>query len=368
MPESKTILAGIVVVVILLAAAAYLYMRGPAEAPATETTPPTTGTETTSPPEETTTQYVIRWGTSRTGSSGYRALTTLTKVLGDELPNFEFTVVPTAGAVASMKEFATGQLDGCYAADIGFKEMYSFTGRFEGFKDQAKRMPLQTLWVYTIDIGIAIPKEYAGQFQCWSDLSGKKVFTLPKGWDTGTALRKALDTLGINYEHIELDLDAVATALKRGDIVATGVYITGESSLAPWIRQLEVQVDLVILNPCPDEIQKLREAGIPVSEVPIQGIFSKDVGVDTFKGVRIYYGFHFGNNIPEDAVYQILVTIEKNLDKLAQLDPAFSQIAEDFVGFQVEAIQASKDIPVHPGLAKYLKEKGVWSDEWTIGT
>jgi len=345
------VLVGIVIIVIIIAIAAYIFIGG---AP-TETTP-------------TTTKVAIQWGTSRTGSSGYRALSTLASLVSQEMPEVEITVVPTAGAVASMKAFARGELDACYAADIGFREMYSFIGRFEGFKSEAKRMPLQTLWVYTIDIGIAVPKDKADQFKCWRDFNGKKIFTLPMAWDVGTALRLGLDTLGVKYEHVELDLDAVATALQRGDIVATGIYITGGRSIAPWAQQLLAQMDLVIVSLCPNEIEELKAAGVPVGESPTRPAFPKDVGADKLIGVRIYYGFHTGTNIDEETVYKLIKFVEQNAKKLAEIDPAYSQIAENFLDFQVEATNASKFVPLHPGLAKYFKEKGVWNEEWKIGS
>ncbi len=311
-------------------------------------------------------KVTIRWGTSRVGSSGYKALTTLAQVVNQEMPNIEIIVEPQSGAIASMKGLARGELDGAYGADIAFREMYTGTGRFEGF--QAERLPVQTLWVFTIDIGLAVPKERAGEFRCWSDLDGKPVFTLPLGWDTGTALRKALDTLGIRYEHKELDLEAVAAALSRGDIVATGIYVTGERGLAPWIQNMLAQIDLVILNPCPEEVEKLRQAGIPVATVSAE-VFPEDVGVDEFVGVRIYYGFHVSADMDEEIVYQLIKTVYENIDRLAQLDPAFSQLARDFVGFQVEAIENLADlVPVHPGLARFLKEQGAWNEEWPIAT
>jgi TRAP-type uncharacterized transport system substrate-binding protein len=34
---------------------------------------------------------------------------------------------------------------------------------------------------------------------------------------------------------------------------------------------------------------------------------------------------------------------------------------------QVKAIERIPEIPVHPGLAKYLQERGVWQKEWKIG-
>ncbi len=355
-------IAGAIVIAVIVIAAAFLIMGGQEEP---ETTTPE---ETTTTPEEreTTEKMVIRWGTSRVGSSGYKALTTLSQVINKELPNIEIVVEPQSGAIASMKGFAKGDLDGAYGADIAFREMYTQTGRFEGF--EADRLPVQTLWVFTIDIGLAIPKDRADEFKCWADIDGKPVFTLPLGWDTGTALRKALEALGISYEHVELDLEAVATALQRGDIVATGIYVTGERSVAPWIQNMLAQTDLVILNPCPEEVEKLKEAGIPVATVSSE-VFPEDVGAEEFTGVRIFYGFHVGLNLDEDTVYTLIKAVYENIDTLAELDPAFSQLKQDFVGFQVQAIESLADlVPVHPGLAKFLKEMGAWKDEWKIAS
>ncbi|BAA81562.2 TRAP transporter, solute-binding component [Aeropyrum pernix K1] len=366
MAENRNLLiaVGAVVVVLIILVAGYMLLGGGEEqAPAATPTETQTGVgETTTSPEAE--KLVIRWGTSRVGSSGYKALTTLAQVLNREIPEIEIVVEPQSGAIASMKGFAKGDLDGAYGADIAFKEMYTSTGRFEGFT--ADRLPVQTLWVFTIDIGLAVPKDRADEFKCWSDFDGKTIFTLPLGWDTGTALRNALDALGINYNHKELDLEAVATSLSRGDIVATGVYVTGERSVAPWIQNMLAQIDLVVVNPCPEEIDKLEQAGIPVARVSAN-TFPEPVGVDEFVGVRIFYGFHTGLNLSEDIVYKIIKTTYDNIDELASLDPAFSQLKEDFVGFQVQAIESLADlVPVHPGLAKFLKEMGAWKEEWKI--
>ncbi len=78
----------------------------------------------------------------------------------------------------------------------------------------------------------------------------------------------------------------------------------------------------------------------------------------------------YGRIVKEEGTDRILKIVEENADRLAKLDKSFSQIAEDMVGFQVEAIDAlykrGIEVPIHPGLAKYLKEKGVWKDEWKI--
>ena len=34
---------------------------------------------------------------------------------------------------------------------------------------------------------------------------------------------------------------------------------------------------------------------------------------------------------------------------------------------QVQGINANPNIPVHPGLAKFLKEHKAWDDKWKVG-
>ena len=44
-----------------------------------------------------------------------------------------------------------------------------------------------------------------------------------------------------------------------------------------------------------------------------------------------------------------------------------SWTTQDFIGMQVQGINANPQIPVHPGLAKFLKEHKAWNDKWKVG-
>ena len=41
-------------------------------------------------------------------------------------------------------------------------------------------------------------------------------------------------------------------------------------------------------------------------------------------------------------------------------------MAKDFVGMQVQGINANPEIPVHPGLVRFLKEHKAWNDKWKV--
>jgi TRAP-type uncharacterized transport system substrate-binding protein len=127
-------------------------------------------------------------------------------------------------------------------------------------------------------------------------------------------------------------------------------------------------MDIKVVNPCPDEIEKIKAAGLAVVDVDPKGAFSKDVGPSTLKGVPILFGYNARVDMPEEAVYKMIKAFYDKRDELVKIDPGFSAMAKDFVGMQVQGINANPQVPVHPGLAKFLKEHNAWSDKWKVAS
>ncbi len=96
--------------------------------------------------------------------------------------------------------------------------------------------------------------------------------------------------------------------------------------------------------------------------------YTRDLGVDELYGVPFYFGYHHTLRFPEEAVYRALKVFEAEAAELTRLDAGFGPLAADFAGFQVKGIKSIPEMPVHPGLAKYLKEKGLWDPAWKIAT
>jgi len=125
-------------------------------------------------------------------------------------------------------------------------------------------------------------------------------------------------------------------------------------------------MDLRVVNPCPDEIAKIKAAGLAVVDVDAKAAFSKSVGPSTLMGVAILFGHNVGTNISEDVVYRMLSAFYKRKDELAKNEPGLMPLAKDFVGMQVQGIRANPDVPVHTGLVKFLKEHKAWDAKWKI--
>ena len=86
----------------------------------------------------------------------------------------------------------------------------------------------------------------------------------------------------------------------------------------------------------------------------------------TILGVPILFGYNVLADMPEEVVYKMLNEFYADRESLAKADPGFGPMARDFVGMQVNGIKANPTIPVHAGLAKFLKEQKAWNDKWTI--
>jgi hypothetical protein len=173
-------------------------------------------------------------------------------------------------------------------------------------------------------------------------------------------------TLGYEFKHVQIDPKTQSDALQAGTIAGSVAYTVSGLSLAPYWKETEVRMDVRVINPCPEEVSKLKAAGLAVETIDPKKVFSKDVGVKEILGVPILFAYNVRPDMPEDVVYKILNAFYQNREKLASLDSGFTALAKDFVGMQVKGINANADIPVHPGLAKFLKEHNAWNDKWKI--
>ena len=306
----------------------------------------------------------LPWGTAPVGSAGHKALIVLAELLNREMPKYRITVQPTPGAIVTIKGYATGQFEGYYGSDIGFYELANDIKRFKGFKASVKRQPVQSFWVYTVDMGTAIHARNQGKIKNWRDLSSKAVFTGPLPWDTRAQLERAYEALGVKYVYRQVDLSTTGSLLQSGGIDGFCLYTNSEASVPPWITETSLAADWAALNPSADEIATLKKAGFAVIELK-PGVFKRDTHTDKVVLLPFYYGFHVGLDVPEADVYRMLKVIEKNVAEMAKSDAGYSQIAKDMPGFQRRGVTAAANlVPIHPGLAKYMREKGVWDAKW----
>jgi TRAP transporter TAXI family solute receptor len=308
----------------------------------------------------------LKWGTGPQGSSGGKALVVLANILNKYVPEYRITVLPTPGAVGTVKGFATGEFDGYYGSDVALREFKNNDQRFKGFRSHVKRMPVQSLWCYTLDVGLAIKASDMGKIKSWADLTGKSVYTGPPPFDTRKHLENAMRDLGVKHVYTQVDLHTAGSQLNNGTIKGMIIYAAGGKTPPGWLSQASLAVDWAALNPSAKEEAELKAKGYGVEHVPSASFGKQDHHVKTITLLPFYWGFDVGLNVPENDLYKMLKVIEAHADELGKLDPSFRQIAGGhFADFEYRALQTTWNlVPIHPGLAKYLKEKGKWDKKW----
>ncbi len=311
----------------------------------------------------------LRWGTPDPGSYYYKASAFIADFLRRGLPDYDLTIYPYVSTTANIKSFLVGDLEAVYVAEPGFRDLYAFKKAYKGFEKNVKQMPVQSVWLYTMETHILTLPENKDKYRSWEDLDGKKIFMTTAGYMNHINIFRAMQEIcGLDITHVEVDSSKVCDALKSGTLDATAAYTTATVSLASWIKMLDVACDLQGVNPTSAQREKLAEAGFTPVKIDFDQAYTSDLGVDELYGVPFFFGQSFGLNFPEEALYKLLKVLEKDAADLAKLERGFGPLANNFADFQVNGIRSIPEVPVHPGLAKYLKEKDLWDSSWVVAT
>jgi len=335
-------------VVAIIGVAAYLFF-----------TPPTLPTTPVTP-------KVWRWSTGDPGSAGYRATSWATYILSQEMPSYQAITLPYSGTTAAIKGCCKGEAETCWSSVFGMMLLHTASEPFKDFKPQ--KIPTASWFATGTVIHFLTTPEKAKEIRSWRDLEGRNVYLGPSGYVNHYMLRFAFEKIGLHVNHIEMSTGMVAEALRKGTIDATMMYdVTG---LPTWGQELDISLDIVAINPSEKEIEELRKAGFEIGKMSAK-VYSQDVGTDVIYGLYDPWGYWTTLDIPEDAVYNMLKAFEKRIKDFK--DPIYDHIREvGFVALQREGVEAivkynvkyNVNILIHPGLAKYLREKGAWDPQW----
>jgi TRAP transporter TAXI family solute receptor len=308
----------------------------------------------------------LRWTTAQVGTYGYTVAASMAKVLEQALGGeYTVTVQPYQSPTVAMKATMNGEGEIAYTSDIGMTQFAQRVGPFKGFAPTKPEL-VHAWYSYPMESMMATSAKHAGKFKCWKDFSGQPVFFTQAGFQNWLNWQRIFKTLGYDFKHVQIDLKSNSDALEAGTIVGSATYTTAGKSLAAYWKETEIRTDVRVVNPCPDEVAKLKAAGLGIVEVDPKGAFSKDVGPSKLMGVPILFGYNVRADTPEAVVYKMIKAFYEKRDELVKVDPGFAPMAKDFVGMQVQGINANPQVPVHAGLAKFLKEQKAWNDKWKV--
>ncbi|KUL92825.1 C4-dicarboxylate ABC transporter [Bosea sp. WAO] len=281
------------------------------------------------------------------GTSGvyYPLGVALSKIYGEKVPNVRPTVQATKASVENLQLLQQGK------GEIAFTLGDSLDAAWKGDEEAGFKAPLKKLRgitaIYPNYIQIVASKDSG--IKTLADLKGKRLSVgAPK---SGTELnaRAILAAAGLSYKDLGkveyLPFAESVELMKNRQLDATlqsaGLGVASLRDLATSVEITVVEVPAAVVD----------KAGPPFVKVAIPAnTYTGQTAAVPAAAVVNYLATHEG--MKEETVYQMTKAVFENLPDLAAAHAAARSI-------KLENALDGMPLPLHPGAARYFKEKGL---------
>ena len=254
----------------------------------------------------------------------------------------------TGGSVYNINTVRAGELEFGVAQSDWQYHAYRGTSKFE---DKGAFKDLRAVFSVHPEPFTLIARKGSG-ISSFESLKGKKVNVGNPGSGQRATMEVVMDAFGISMGDFalaaELKGSEMAQAICDGKIDAM-IYTVGHPAAAVTQASSSCDVELVSVTGAP--IDKLvadnsfyRVAGIPGGMYPGSPNDTTTFGV----GATVITS----TAVPEDVVYTVAKAVFDNFADFKKLHPAFANLKEE------QMISDGLSAPLHPGAAKYYKERG----------
>ncbi len=345
--------------VVLVAAAVGAILLSSCAAPTPSPSPTPTPTPTPSPsptptptpsPVEQQTFYI---GTTAMASTAYPPTVALARVINEGVP--ELNMVPRecpGGFLENIELIKTGELRMGAATTAYAYFAYSGTVLY---KDQPPFTDLRSSWFWEITPFTIFVRKDSGVTDV-RQLDGKPFGAGYAGSYTHFCNVAILeDGVGVKPEWMAATEAAVFEAVRNNKVIGAGTWGFPKST----VLELNAAVPLTILSVTLEDLQrvgKIYPGVMPPILMPAGLYPGQDKPIQTFSSVP---GWIINKDFPADLVYKMAKAVEANpgaiFDEAVAAGGRFSALGEDWE----EAMLKYATIPLHAGMVRYFKEKGI---------
>ena len=186
----------------------------------------------------------------------------------------------------------------------------------------------------------------------FESLKGKKVNVGNPGSGQRATMEVVMEAFGMKMSDFalaaELKGSEMAQAICDGKIEAM-IYTVGHPAAAVTQAASSCDVELVSVTGAPIDKLIADNSFYRVATVP-GGMYAGSPNDTTTFGVGATV--ITSANVPENVVYTVVKAVFDNFADFKKLHPAFANLKED------QMISDGLSAPIHPGAAKYYKERG----------
>lgn len=290
--------------------------------------------------------YEIRWGTAPAGGVWQALGTAMLNDAKKANPEIQGSTLPLGGA-ANVVAINQGKANVCFSFSTMAAEAWEGKAFFE------KQGKLQNIR------GLAVLFPEPTQFVVWADsgindiaqLKGKSMTPGPKGSAIAPVTSYVLEAYGLSFEDFKTRFMSFREAGQQ---------------------MIDGHIDAILYGamayPAPPIIaasSKQQIKLLPLSDAAIAAVIEKHKGLDPYtlaagsyqgvdypvKGIVAYVVALCSKEMPDDIAYSIAKSISDNFNRYKEITKAIALGKQEDMG-------RSFGIPLHPGAAKYYKEKG----------
>jgi TRAP transporter TAXI family solute receptor len=289
------------------------------------------------------TQEKLLIGSTSASSSHYGYFVAVSQIINEHVKGVETSVVETGATVDNLRRLARNQIDlGLVTTNTGF-QAYKGTAEFEG-----KPVDTRLLWVYVPAPQNVVVRADSGVTEL-AGLNGKAFNPGLRGSATEQTTEAVFKALGIEVDAVRGSTGDIVAAIK--DNRAIGYAKSGAGNkLDGSTMDIATFTELNVLSLTSEQADKIR------TELPELGI--AEVPAGAADGIPAYTTWSFGvavhakPDLDKETAYQITKAIME--DESVQANAMASLKGENLA----ETTIRYGSVPLHPGAARYLKEKG----------
>lgn len=259
------------------------------------------------------------------------------------------SVESTGGSVFNVNTIKAGELDlGVVQSDVGYNA-YNGEGQF---KDDGAYKKLRSVFSIHPEPFTVLSRKEAN-ISTFEDFKGKRFNVGNPGSGTRASMDQLLQAKGLDNSFFslasELRPDEHGPALCDGKIDG---FIYGVGHPSANIQDPTTSCGAKLVPLTGPAVDKLVEAYPYYAKVTIPGGLYPNNSENT-ETYGVLATFVTSEDVPEESVYNVVKAVFDNFDDFRRLHPALANLKKE------DMVKNGLSAPLHPGAAKYFKEKGL---------
>jgi len=332
-------------IALVLAVAMVLSLAACGGEPAKTTAAPGQSTEAAKTTEGTKEEVKLMWAGTSASSSYYALNVALVGIINDYVDGVHVTLMETGGTVDDYKLMRDGEASFAQTSAPNEYCLQNGVGTYDGWTfhdsyDLCFFVPQAYYFVVAKDAGITDVTQ----------LNGKKMNVGAKGTSAEIEATNILTQLGVTPDYYPASMADAVDAFANRQIVGfvkSGSTMTKDSTIANAMTSRAID----IIDFTPEQAAKVNEKYPYYAYAKVDGkIFDLDHDFLTYNA---NFGFSVSADLDEDLVYRIVKAFDEHLDLVRA---AYPGISDDPIALTAAPADVSK---IHPGVIKYMKEKGI---------